>query len=235
MKNSWIVLLGLVIFFAYCTPPVVFDQPYPIDGEDLVEIPLAYQGTFICESDSSLLTIAARDITVRKENYFLLPVKDIEQREDCNIQGNEMYVSGRAECIPLEFVSDSLVKGFVIEYDTLFVMAEGSVARMYQGHVILSQELKDGEWAISLLSLENNADVKYRAITDKTKIKTISRITPMENITVESDKKDRYKIRPTMKQFDELLHNEKVFIECEYLSRVSVEWIPPKPIIIKDL
>lgn len=235
MKNDFLVLFGFALLFSCCTPPVVFDQPYPIDGEDLLEMPYAYQGTFICESDSSLLTIAPRDITVRKENYFLLPLKDIEQREDCNIDGNEMYVSGRAECIPLEFVNDSLVKGFVIEYDTLFVITEGSVARMYNGHVILSQELKDDEWAVSLLSLENNSDVKYRAITDKTKIRTVGRITAMENITLDSDKNERYKIKPTMKQFDELLNHEKIFIECEYLSRVSVEFVPAKPIIIKDL
>jgi len=206
MTNKYIMLLlGFILVNSACTPPVVFD------------------------------VIDRNDITLRKENYFLLPLKDVEEKEDCRISGEQMYVTGRSECIPLEYINDSIVKGTVVEHDTLFVMSEGSVARMYNGHVVLSQELKSDQWAVSLLSLEANADIKYRAITDKTKIKNVGRITPMENITIEGDKKDRYKIKPTMKEFDELLSDEKVFIECEYLSRVLLDALPTEPIIINKL
>jgi len=235
MKKYWFALLSSILMVAACTPPVVFDQPYPIGEEDLEVLPPSYTGTFICESDSNLLIIDQHEITLRKENYFLMPLKDVEERPDCNIDGEEMYVEGRAECIPLEFVNDSLVKGFVEEYDTLFAMAPGSVARMYKGHVVLSQELNDGQWAVSLLSLESNSDITYRAITDKTRIKNVGKITSMENITTKEDKNDRYKIKPTMKQFDELLRDEKVFIECEYLTRVIAVEIPTQPIIINKM
>ena len=106
---------------------------------------------------------------------------------------------------------------------------------MYNGHVVLSQELRDGQWAISLLSLEDNADITYRAITDKTKIRNVGRITAMENITTEGDKNERYKIKPTMKQFDDLLQDKRVFIECEYLTRVIAIEVPTKPIIINKI
>ena len=223
MNKYLIALLGFISMVLACTPPVVFDQPYPIGEDDLTTIPKAYQGSFICESDSALLTIAENDVTIKKENYFLLPLKYVEERDDCNIDGNEMFVSGRQECIPVEFVNDSIVRGYVVEYDTLFVMGEESVARMYNGHVVLSRELKDDQWGVSLLSLESNGDIVYRAMTDKTKIRNVGEITKMENITVKGDKNDRYKIRPTMKQFDELLQDEKIFIDCEYLTRVQVE------------
>ncbi len=235
MRNNILALLGFILLVSACTPPVVFDKAYPLGEEDLVEIPPSYTGVFICESDSALLVIDRQDITLRKENYFMLPLKDVEEREDCRIAGEQMYVSGRSECIPLEFINDSIVKGTVVEHDTLFVMGEGSVARMYNGHVVLSQELKKDQWAVSLLSLEENSDITYRAITDKTKIKNIGKITAMENITIESDKKDRYKIKPSMKQFDELLEDETVFVECEYLTRVLLDAIPSKPIILNKM
>ena len=235
MKKYVMLLIGMILTISACTPPVVFDKAYPLGEENLTELPANYRGSFICESDKALLVIDRNDITLRKENYFLLPLKDVEEREDCRISGEQMFVTGRSECIPLEFINDSIVKGIVVEHDTLFVMAEGSVARMYNGHVVLSQELKDNQWAVSLLSLEANSDIKYRAITDETKIKNVGKITSMENITVEGDKKDRYKIKPTMKQFDELLNDEKVFIECEYLTRVLLDAVPTKPIILKKM
>lgn len=218
------LLLSVSLFVLSCTPPVVFDQAYPIEAENLEEIPASYRGVFICESDSALLVIAKHDITLRKENFFLLPLKDVEERPDCNVAEDQMYVTGRTECIPLEFINDSIVKGTVVEHDTLFVMGDKAVARMYQGHVVLSQELKKGQWAVSLLSLEENTDVKYRAITDKSKIKNVGKITSLENITIESDKTERYKIKPSMKQFDDLINDEKVFIECEYLTRVLLDF-----------
>ncbi|MEM9547651.1 MAG: hypothetical protein AAGA77_16845 [Bacteroidota bacterium] len=235
MIRYWFYVLACMLMVSACTPPVVFDQPYPLGEDDLIELPSKYTGTFICESDSNLLIIDKHEITLKKENFFLMPLKDVEERPDCTIDGDEMYVEGREECIPLEFVNDSIVKGFVEEYDTLFVMSKGSVARMYNGHVVLSKEMRDGQWAVSLLSLEENSDVTYRAITDKTKIKNIGRITAMENITTTEDKNERYKIKPTMKQFDELLQDKKVFIECEYLTRVIAVEIPAQPIIIQKL
>lgn len=233
-----ILIIGLIFSFLgmlSCTPPVVFDKAYPLDQDDLVELPATYQGVFVCESDSALLVIEHKDITLRRENYFLLPVSEVETREDCRIDGKQMYVEGRKECIPLEYINDSIVKGMVVEQDTLFIMGEGSVARMYNGHVVLSQEIKDNQWAVSLLSLEENSDITYKAITDKTKIKNIGKITSMENITTESDKKDRYKIKPSMRQFDELINDEKVFVECEYLTRINLDAVSSKPTLLDKL
>ena len=231
MDKYIILLLFSILASSACTPPVVFDKAYPLGEENLMELPALYRGAFICESDSALLIIDRNDITLRKENYFLLPIKVVEEREDCRISGEQMYVSGRSECIPLQFINDSIVKGTVVEHDTLFVMTEGSVARMYNGHVVLSQELKPNQWAVSILSLEDNLDIKYRGITDKTKIQNVGKITTMENITTENDKNNRYKVNPTMKQFDELLNDKKIFIECEYLSRVLLDAVPIEPII----
>lgn len=234
MRNYILALLTVIMLVSACTPPVVFDRPYPTTEKDLKAIPKNYLGTFICESDSALLIIDEADITLRRENFFLLPLKDVEERDDCKISGQEMYVSGRSECIPLEFVGDSLVKGTVVEHDTLFNMGKDEVVRMYKGHVVLSKEVKKGEWAISLLTLQENADIIYRAITDKTKIKNVRRVTTMEDITTEEDKNNRYKIRPTMKQFDRLLSDDRVFIECEYLTRVYTDALPKGPIILDN-
>ena len=105
MNFRIISFIGIILLIVACTPPVVFDQPYPIGEENLEEIPESYTGSFICESDSSLLLIKKHEIVIRKENFFDLPLKFVEQSDDCNIDGQEMYVSSRDECIPLIFIN----------------------------------------------------------------------------------------------------------------------------------
>ena len=220
MKNFYFLLL---IFIGGCTPPVVFEQPYPTDKPNLAGIPQEYQGAFICESDSSLVIIAERDITVHKSHYFRTQLSRVDQRDDCRIENDKMYIAGREECIPLSIVSDSVVQGVFHEVDTLFVMSSKSVARYYEGHLVISQELQTVEWAVSLLSRQLGGDVTYRAITDKTSIKEVKRITQATDITRSTDKKPRYRVKPTMREFEDLLKSQKVFVECEYLQKVVLE------------
>ena len=220
---KYIAVLILSFLVIRCSPPVVFEEAYPTGEEDLIKLPDTYKGAFICESDSTIILIKDSMIVARSEHFFRLPVRSVEEREDCSLDGDEMFVSGRDECIPLVFLNDSTVQGTIVDFDTLFMMKKEGVARAYKGHVVLSQQLEDKEWAISLLSLQESGDLLYRAITDKTKIKQVKKITKMTDITREGDKNSRYRIRPSKKQFDALIANEKIFIECETLFRISLE------------
>ena len=221
MKYLFLTLVALLVL--KCSPPVVFEEAYPIGEKDLVQLPEAYKGVYICESDSTIVLIKDSMIIARSEHFFRLPLKSVEEREDCSLDGDEMFVSGRDECIPLVYLNDSTVQGTVVDYDTLFIMNKEGVARLYQGHVVLSQKLEEREWAISLLSLQESGDLWYRAITDKTQIKKVKKITAMTDITKEGDKKSRYRIRPSEKQFDALINDENIFIECETLLRMRME------------
>ncbi len=218
-----IFIFFCIVIVMSCTPPVVFDQAYPSDQEDLKSIPKQYQGAFICESDSALVIISDSSITLHREHYFNTKIKYVEEREECKIVDDKMYVSGRLECLPISMVNDSMVRGTFQETDTLFIMEQGSVARLYNGHLVINQKIKHREWAISLLSPEDGGDLTYKSITEKTKIKNVAKVTHTTDIKVNKGKKPRYKVRPTMKEFDELLTDDKVFIECEYLARVNLE------------
>lgn len=212
-----------VVLIISCTPPVVFEQAYPAGQDDLTSIPKLYQGSFICESDSALVIISDYDITLHKTHYFDTKIKYVEEREDCNLVDDKMYVSGRLECIPVSIVNDSMLRGTYQETDTLFKMQKGSIARLYNGQLVINQEIKPQEWAISLLTPENGGDITYKAITSETKIQNVARVTHIQDITTDQDKSPRYKVRPTKKEFDALLADEKIFIECEYLMRVKLE------------
>jgi len=156
----FIFILGLLTFMISCTPPVVFDKAYPVGEDDLYQFPVEYQGAFICESDSSIIVIDQSTIYNRKERFFRLPLKDVEEKENCMIVEDKMFVDNRKECIPIVFESDSTVRGTVIEVDTIFNISEESVV---------------------------------------------------------------YRVKPTLEEFDRLINNEKVFVDCDYLTRVNLE------------
>lgn len=217
-----LLILSLIFIAFSCTPPVVFEQAYPSGQQDLTSIPEIFQGSFICESDSALIIIKEHDITMHKTQYFDTPTKYIEEREDCKVVDDKMYVSGRLECIPVTMVNDTVIRGIVKETDTLFVIQEGSIARLYKGHLVINQKIKDKEWAISLLTPESGGDITFKAINNKTKIKNIAKVTHTKDITTKNDKHPRYVVNPTMTEFDALLADEKIFIECEYLTKVKV-------------
>jgi len=217
-----LIFLCILIPFA-CSPPVVFEQAYPTDQQNLTAIPFSFQGAFICESDSALVIINDQSIILHKTHYFNTKMKYVEENENCKIVDDKMYVSGRLECIPVTIINDTIVRGTYKELDTLFLIQEGSLARLHNGHLVINQEVKNKEWAVSLLSHEFGGDMTYRAITKKTKIKNVKKITRITDITVESDRSPRYKVKPTMIEFNKLLADDKVFIECDYLTRVRLD------------
>ena len=222
MKYLLLISISIAIALS-CTPPVVFDNAYPTDSSDLSEIPFEYQGAYICESDSSLIIINKQEIVIRKEQFFRLSLKNVEEKENCLISGDKMYVDNRNECIPIVFESDSIVRGTIVENDTLFRMEPGSVARLYKGHVVISQEVENNIWAINLLELQDNGDVIYRAITDKTKIRHVQQITDTKELPSRKRDQPKYKVKPTMREFDEMMNDENIFITCDYLTRVNLE------------
>ena len=222
-KSIELLALLLVAILYSCTPPIVFDKAYPSGQENLVVIPESYRGAFICESDSAVVVITSKDITLHKTHYFNTKIKYAEQRADCQIVDDKMYLKGREECISIMNVNDSIVQGIYNDIDTLFVIQDQSHARIYKGHLVLNQEMNTSEWTISLLTPEQGGDLILRAITRKTKIENVERITQTFDITRANDKSPRYKVKPTIIEFDAMLADNKIFIECEYLVRVQLE------------
>ena len=224
MKTSLFkVLLLMIIIVTACTPPVVFDQAQPIDGESVNEIPASYQGLYVCESDSTLIIISDHIVYAQHEHYFIISTEGLEEREDCSLIENEVYLPGKDMCIPIEYIDEKTVKGYITDIDTLFIMDVNHVAKSYRGHLFLSKKLDNQEWAVSMLSHDETGNLLYRGITEDSDFRGINRITPMKEITRPSDRKRRFKITPDQTAFDLLINDPDIFIDCEYLMRVNLE------------
>jgi ribosomal protein L7Ae-like RNA K-turn-binding protein len=224
MKNSWVYFIALLI--TSCTSPVVFDGAYPENEPPLSAIPDFFQGVFMCESDSTIITIDEQYVLALDVNSFEESVQKINEREACTLIGNEIYFDEIQECVPIEYIGEDSVKGQYITMDTLFHLGPKSIAKMYKGSVVLSQEVDKEEWILSILSLDAYNNIYYRAINENSELDALADITEMKQIGVDRNSEPIYKVKPTKKEFDEIFDNQEIFLVCEYLMRVNLEEFP---------
>jgi len=219
-----ILLISSFFILGACVPPVVFNQPFPPNEEDLKAIPTKYHGIYMCESDSTLVIINESVIYAREPYYFEEKISYLEEFEDCQFIDGKLVMNATGEIVPVEFVGEDKVRGHFIEQDTIFQLGDNGIARPYDDHLLLSVSFKDGEWSINGLTKEINGNVVYRAINDASDLELVDSITPLTEIEKEEvDDPPRYIARPTLVEFERLFRNERIFIECETLIRVKYD------------
>ncbi|WP_235296434.1 hypothetical protein [Portibacter marinus] len=222
MKN----FIYLVMVMAACQSPVVFDDTYPKDVEALDAIPEVYEGVYMCESDSTIITINGQHILALEFNFFEESVQDMNRRVGCTLIEDEVYIDAIEDCIPIEYIGEDSIRGQYTTVDTLWKLSPYNEVKPYKGSLVLNQRIDKGEVIISFLSLDSYGNVFYRAINENSDLDAISEITDMEEIEVDRNSEPIYKIKPNRKEFDELFENEEIFIVCEYLMRVNLEEFP---------
>lgn len=213
----------LLLFLSSCLSPVVFDDAYPKGEESLNSIPDFVQGIFMCESDSTIISITDHGIYAWDVNYFEESIERINERETCTLIENEIYFEELQECVPVDFISEDSVKGEFITIDTLFEMSSKDIVKLYKGSVVLSHKLSKEKWVISLLSLDAHNNVYYRAINENSELESLAEITNMEQIDVDRNKEPIYRIKPSKAEFEKIFDRDDIFIVCEYLMRVNLE------------
>ena len=225
MKSiSQILSISILLLLCACVPPVVFNQPFPPDEDDLKTIPEKYHGIFMCESDSTLVIINETVIYAREPYYFEEKISYLEEFEDCQMIDGKLVMNATGEIVPVEFVGEDKVKGHFIEQDTIFELGEEGIVRPYEGSLLLSVSFKDNEWSINGLTREANGNIVYRAINEATDLELVDKITPLTEIErADVDDPPRYIARPTLVEFGRMFRNERIYIECETLIRVKFE------------
>lgn len=217
------LVASIIFIIVQCAPPVVFDQPYPPNENDLSQIPEKYHGVYMCESDSTLVFIDKRIIYAREAYYFEDTIANIEAYEDCTLIDDKLIINETQEEIPIEFVDDNVIRGYFIEQDTLFDITDEVHARTYKQDLIISKAFKEGEYALFILSADANNNIVYRAINEATDLDLFGEITDMTALETDENEPPRYVVSPSLVEFERLFESENIFIECDYLIRIKFE------------
>lgn len=219
MKNLWIFFLLLLFISTSCEEsPVVFmdAQPNGIDMEKAIDV--IYQGSFWCDSDSSVVRIEDRTIYKEKAFSFSITPEEIAESEEVELIGNQILLKEWMEWLPAT-VTDSMVYSQILLKDTIFSMDDNHVLKNYKGHVILNKKITPNKWEVSILSLDNDLNLRYAIASLPEDLKELEKITPVVDISTED--KEQILLAPTYLEFEEILKQRLIFEECDVFTRVA--------------
>ncbi len=214
-------LLFISLFLA-CEPSVKFAGAMPPDIEPIESIPVNFHGTYMCESDSSRVYINPSCIVLESHYEFTTTVEEVEQTEDCSIVAGGLYLPGRKECIPFEYIGGDSIRAKVYELDTMVSFSDQQVVKSYKGHLFINLQNEEKTWSVWLLTPESDGSILFRSIDvpeDKDSIEAIT----LDYKSIEKDTHTiEYILNPTLIEFDRIL--EKPYIsECDMLIPVNLE------------
>jgi len=219
-NTLYMVILGTIILATACESNVVFEDTMPPGVGKIKTIPLSYQGEFLCESDSSI--IHSTEESIVRESYvkFYAYLKQIHEADGCSIKDGSLYMPWSEECIPFEYVNDSLITAQMHKSDTLFNFRPGEVAKLYKGRLFLNVKVNNRDtWLTSMISQKEDGTIHWERIHMPEEIEKVEAIT--SNFTTKKDRNNNtvYIMNPTLVEFDKIL--EKNYVrECDVFTPI---------------
>ena len=218
-----LLLLSIpLLFLLACEPAVVFKDAMPPEVEAINTIPEQFHGVYMCESDSSRIYIE-RDHAVQESYYqFVTSIERVRESEDCSIVAGGLYLPGRKECIPFEWINEDSITARVYELDTLMQFADDEVVKYYKGHLFLNKLSDDNHWVTWMLTPQEDGSLLFELIEVPDNKRKVQEIT-IDYETIQKDEETvQYVINPTLVEFDRILDKDYVR-ECDILRPINFE------------
>lgn len=220
MKNTSILFsLLLLLTLAACTPPVVFTEAQPdvVPAED--QFSPAYQGVYFCTGDSSIVRISSQAIWKERLLELNTTIQDIEETDGVYLDGNLLYIEETNTPVPVQFLDEQQISGELLLSDTLFQIGNKQVLKNYRGHQILSTRMSRGNWAVQILSKDEQGNLSLWTTKLPEDLEALEMITPVEDISTEETQ--RYRISPNIAEFRKLMESKLIFEACDYFERID--------------
>lgn len=216
--------IGAILFMASCVPNVLFQEAVPPEVDAINRVPDQFQGVFICESDSS--RIYADQFVVYNESYhmFVTAIDRVDETENCSIVAGGLYLPGRKECIPFEYVGEDSIQAKVYTIDTLFSFQENEVMKLYKGRLFMNYQNELNEWITYMISPMADGAMKWEIIDVPDKVRTVEAITYDYTTRKNEDDETMYIIKPTLVEFDRILQ-KGYSSQCDVLTPINFEYL----------
>ena len=213
------LVFSIVMVISSCEPAVVFKSPQPKGITEITSFSSEFRGSFFCESDSSLVVVDKNIIYKTHWFDFSIPENRIESDPSLNKSGESLFVKELGECMIYKIQNDTVYASVRLT-DTLFILSEENILKSYKGHQVMNLKLKDGDYEVIILSLDEDTNLELKMATLPGEVKDLERITPVKDVSY--DDVEQYQVNPTQLEFDEILKQEIVFETCEYFKRVKI-------------
>jgi hypothetical protein len=182
-----------------CEPPVTFNEPQPVDTDNLSKFSKRLQGQYFSLADNSTLSIGDK---------IILRIYDFEVKVHTNELDTTSLLSGDTiidlktnERTIIKRDGDSLIN-HVHYIDTLFQMNYDNVVRKFKGYYFLNTRYDKTSWEVKKIQL-SNGQLVISSISTKLDIDNLQEITETLIDTVPP-----YKFTATKHQFKEFIKND---------------------------
>lgn len=223
MKGSFIASIVFTFIFLYaCQLNVLFDRSVPPGISSIDQIPSLFQGVYICESDSSVI-YADRFIIYQESFYeFTTTLDQVRESEGCSVIDGGIYLPGRKECIPFEYLTEDSITAKVYDIDTLFAFREGEILKSYKGHLFFNYMDNNKNWMTFMITPLSDGALKWELIEVPNVEEKIKDITDQIVAYEEDNSHKRYIINPSLVEFDEIIEKDYTTL-CDILNPVKFE------------
>jgi hypothetical protein len=184
-----IVRIQIILFLIYltvtsCEPTVSFDEPQPVNTNNLANFPKRLQGKYLSLQDSSELLIKDKFII---KNYY-----DSDKRLTSEVDSNFIIKGDSVLNVIMNKMGKITRDGdsVLIQYhftDTLFEIDEDGVLRKFRGHYFLSTQYTHGNWTVEKVDF-SKGHLSIGQIATKEEINSLNEITENPVDTIIPDK-----------------------------------------------
>jgi hypothetical protein len=218
MKKS-IAFLGFVsmIIIYSCDYGILYEKPQPDNSIDLRTFPASLMGSFIDDSNKTLLQIDTLRIIKITRSEFAVSKAEIDTVADCKLEGDQLYVNDLNSYFPVKVINDS-VFGKIEIPDTLFTLSKTNVLRKMKKDYFLSIGHKSGYWQVVRLRVHSDKLIEFSVIPLKVDYEILNHITPVRKIKDFNDSIEYYLISPSPYEFKTLL-KKGLFNQTEIYHR----------------
>ncbi len=217
--NNIFLTLGVMFILVACSPPVVFTEPQPDVVSEESQFTPAYQGMYFCTGDSSIVRVSPT--TIWKERLLQLntTLEDIEETDGVYLDGDILYIEETNTPVKIEYLDEQRITGELLLSDTLFQIGNKQVLKEYRGHQILSTKMSNRNWAVQILSKDDEGNLSLWTTKLPEDLESLEMITPVEDISTEDTK--RYRISPNIAEFRKLMESKLIFEACDYFEKID--------------
>jgi hypothetical protein len=198
-KLKSIIFIILLINLFACEPPVTFDEPQPINTDNLSTFPKRLKGQYLSIDGKSTLIIDDKLIRRIYDYDYRFHRNDIDTFS--RISGDTIIDTDTNEKTLVKFDGDTIINH--IHYtDTTFTLNYDNVVRKLKGYYFLNIRYDQESWIVEKLKLYRGR-LTISGISTKAEIDNLIAITESSQDTISP-----FKFKATKKQFKKFVNND---------------------------
>lgn len=218
----YISILFFTFTFTSCLPELKFENPQPVEQKNERKFKNKYQGTYLCLSDNSILTIKKDKIIQEWHVMTKLTRAQIDSIKEIELKEGLLYIEGNEVPFSIVFTGDTALLTYNFS-KIIFQLSDDQVLRYFKGMYFLNYKESDDFWTVKTVTLDKEGVLVFNRIYGgEEEINKIKKITSVEEITDNEGKVLNYKVKPTEKELKEIMKSD-LFKEGKRFQKIKVK------------